>query len=298
MKKLLFIIIVLLVVTPVYAEDNNQQELINKGFDFIKSGNYQKAAEAFEIAVKANPNNADAHFGLGISYLKLGDNEVMTNPELVQKAVYFFRKALELGANYPEIRYTLGLSYLALNDKEAAIREYNILKDSDNELANQLLVRIDDYKPPKVYTRIGEIVSPLSLGERGIEESGVTVGSDQEARYEKCKKEAERGIGHPYGITRMSVKQRAKAEADYEQKKIDYIKSCMGYPTVVIDRETEERANEAERRAIETEGRAATAEGRARDAEQKARDAEHGARDFYDTGSRKWVHCPGGIFCY
>jgi tetratricopeptide (TPR) repeat protein len=148
MNKFIFVIIILLVTTPGFAGQNNQQDYINQGFDHINSSDYHKAREAFEAAIKINPDNADAYFGLGVSYLKLGDNKIATIPQLVQEAVYFFRKALILGANYPEIYYSLGLSYLALNDKEAAIKEYDILEDLNSDLANQLLVKIVDYKKP------------------------------------------------------------------------------------------------------------------------------------------------------
>jgi Flp pilus assembly protein TadD len=147
MNKFIYVII-LMVTIPAFAEQNSQQDYINQGFDYINSGNYHKAKEAFEAAIKVNPDNADAYYGLGVSYLRLADNKAAIIPQLVQEAVYFFRKALILGANKPEIHYSLGLSYLALNDKEAAIKEYDILEDLNSDLAYQLLVKITDYKEP------------------------------------------------------------------------------------------------------------------------------------------------------
>jgi tetratricopeptide (TPR) repeat protein len=160
MNKFIFVII-LMATIPAYAEQNSQQDYINQGFDYINSGDYHKAREAFETAIKINPDNADAYFGLGVSYLKLGDNKVVTIPQLVQEAIYFFKKALILGANNSEIHYYLGLSYLALNDKETAIEEYDILEDINSDLADQLLVKITDYKKPQEYGKTGETVSPL-----------------------------------------------------------------------------------------------------------------------------------------
>jgi tetratricopeptide (TPR) repeat protein len=160
MNKFIFVII-LMATIPAYAEQNSQQDYINQGFDYINSGDYHKAREAFEAAIKINPDNADAYFGLGVSYLKLGDNKVVTIPQLVQEAIYFFKKALILGANNSEIHYYLGLSYLALNDKETAIEEYDILEDINSDLADQLLVKITDYKKPQEYGKTGETVSPL-----------------------------------------------------------------------------------------------------------------------------------------
>jgi tetratricopeptide (TPR) repeat protein len=160
MNKFIFVII-LMATIPAFAGQNNQQDYINQGFDHINSGDYHKAREAFETAIKINPDNPDAYFGLGLSYLKLGDNKTATIPQLIQEAVYFFRKTLILGANNPEIYYSLGLSYLALNDKEAAIKEYDILEDLNSDLANQLLVKITNYKKPQEYGKTGETASPL-----------------------------------------------------------------------------------------------------------------------------------------
>jgi tetratricopeptide (TPR) repeat protein len=169
MKRLIFIIMILFVLSSAFAEDTGQRENvsgvsdkdnvaqkhINSGFDHIKNSEYQKAVKAFETAIELSPNNADAYVGLGTSYLKLGDNEVMTNTELVEKAVEASKEALRLGADYPEVHYTLGLSYLALKNKESAMEEYGILKRADDELAKQLLARIGDFKSPTSYIHIG-----------------------------------------------------------------------------------------------------------------------------------------------
>ena len=155
MDRLIFIVIILMVITPAFAGDNSTQEQINRGFDYIQSGKYQKAAEVFNTVITEDRNNVDAYFGLGISYLKLGDNEAMTNSKVVQKAISAFNKALTLRANFPEVYYSLGLCYLALHDKETAIKMYETLKDLDIEIANKLLVRIDAYKQPEQYMKIG-----------------------------------------------------------------------------------------------------------------------------------------------
>jgi len=242
MSRLIFVVMLLLLITPAFAGDNNQQEQINRGFDYIKSGNYQKATDTFNTVLLDKYDNADTYFGLGISYLKLGDNEVMTNTVMVEKAISAFRKAQKHGALNNEIHYYLGLCYLAIHHKDVAKTEYSILKDLDSELANQLLVRIDAYKTPKQYIKTGETVYPLPLGETEISQetpviSRRAISRTQSPSFSKCVAEAERRISFPEGTTRMSAKQRERAEAGYEQSKRNLINSCMGQPTIVIDRE-------------------------------------------------------------
>jgi tetratricopeptide (TPR) repeat protein len=111
----------------------------------------------------------------------------MTNFQLIGQAISELREAQNLGANHPAIHYSLGLCYLALNEKESAIEEYNKLKDKDGELANQLLARIGDYKPPKSYTKIDKTVFPLPPGTEVVEKSQVS-----KRDIEECKKEADK----------------------------------------------------------------------------------------------------------
>ena len=164
MKAYIFIVMILVFLSPAFAEDSAQQgnasiraqAQTTRGFDYINAGNYEKAARAFESATILNPENPDAYVGLSVSYWKRGDNEAMTNTQLVQKAVTAGRKALSLGADYPEVHATLGLCYIALNDRDSAIREYEILKVLKSDLADKLKKSIDHYKRPENYVQTGE----------------------------------------------------------------------------------------------------------------------------------------------
>ncbi len=153
MDRLIFIVMILMVITPAFAEENSLQEKLNLGFDYIKSGDYQKASYVFALVLEYDRNNADAYLGRGICFLKLGDNEIMTNSAMVQKAIYSFWKAQDLGVQESEIYYFLGLSFLALHKKDVAMQEYNILESLDKDLAKQLLTKIVAYKPPKQYAK-------------------------------------------------------------------------------------------------------------------------------------------------
>ncbi len=153
MKYFLCIIFILIAVNPVFAEENIQQEYIKQGFDYINSAHYREAMKVFKKALEANPENAEAHYGLGISYLRLGDTKTVTIPQLVQEAIYSFKKALNFGTTNPEIYYFLGLCYLALKDKELAIKQYDIMEGLNRELSDQLLIRIVDFERLQEDTR-------------------------------------------------------------------------------------------------------------------------------------------------
>ena len=146
MKNFLCIIIILFAAIPVFADEAVQQELINQGFDYINEAQYRDAIRVFKKALESNPENAEAYYGLGISYLRIGDTEIITIPQLVQEAIYSFKKALNFNAKHPEIYYFLGLCYLALKDKELAVKQYDILEGLNRDLADQLLDKIVAYK--------------------------------------------------------------------------------------------------------------------------------------------------------
>lgn len=146
MKNFLLIIIILIVAKPVFADETIQQEHIKQGFDYINEAHYRDAINAFKKVLEENPESADAYYGLGISYLGLGDTETITIPQLVQDAIYSFKKALNFGATNPEIYYYLGLCSLALKDKDLAIKQYDTLEGLNRDLADQLLDKIVTYE--------------------------------------------------------------------------------------------------------------------------------------------------------
>jgi tetratricopeptide (TPR) repeat protein len=160
MKYFLCIIIFLFIASTVFAEDNIQQAHIKQGFDYIDVARYRDAIHVFMKVLETNPDNAEAYYGLGISYLRLGDTITVTIPQLVQEAIYSFKKAQNFGASHPEIYYSLGLCYLALKDKELAIKQYDALEGLNRDLADQLLNKIVEYERLHEETAIQEKVIP------------------------------------------------------------------------------------------------------------------------------------------
>ncbi len=90
--------------------------LNNTGYLFEKSGQYEKAIEAYNQAIKINPEYAPARKGLGDVYVKLEEYE---------KAIEEYDKAIKINPEYAPARKGLGDVYVKLEEYEKAIEEYN-----------------------------------------------------------------------------------------------------------------------------------------------------------------------------
>ncbi|MBA7514522.1 hypothetical protein ES705_06552 [subsurface metagenome] len=79
--------------------------------------------------MKQNPEDADFHYGLGWAYSQLKDYE---------KAIEAFKQVIRIQPDYTFAHYSLGMIYLVQGDKNAALDEYKILKDLDQDTADKL----------------------------------------------------------------------------------------------------------------------------------------------------------------
>lgn len=146
------------------------QRLQDSGQMLYEEGNYEEAATAFRQAIKLAPQNAEAHYGLGITQYSL-------------KAFKDAAESLKLAARYkpdwPEAHFRLGLVSYVLGQKKQAAEEYNTLLKLNSPLANSLyrVIREDDPKssltPPPV--REESSVIPVSTA---IRESEPSSGND------------------------------------------------------------------------------------------------------------------------
>lgn len=82
-----------------------------------------------EQALRIQPDSAQADNELGLTYGKSGKH---------REAIKAFKEAILKKADYGEAHYNLAVTYLILNDSKAALREYNVLKNIDQEKAIQL----------------------------------------------------------------------------------------------------------------------------------------------------------------
>jgi len=102
---------------------------------YMDSGSNDKAVEALRQVVKIDPNDAEAHSMLGDAYWNCGRYE---------EAIAAYKKAMKLHMNDPHVRYQIAMAYLKMGDKDSALEEHKILKDMDEELANELLGHINE----------------------------------------------------------------------------------------------------------------------------------------------------------
>lgn len=82
-----------------------------------------------EQALHIQPDSAQAHNDLGLAYSKSGKH---------REAIKAFKEAILMKPDYAEAHYNLAITYLILKDNDAALLEYNVLKNIDQERAIRL----------------------------------------------------------------------------------------------------------------------------------------------------------------
>jgi tetratricopeptide (TPR) repeat protein len=86
-----------------------------KGWDAIRDGRHQDAAEAFALALDAEPRDPANHFGSGLAAYLLGQPTV---------AQHELERALELAPSLTDASLVLGNVLYRASDIEGAIRVY------------------------------------------------------------------------------------------------------------------------------------------------------------------------------
>ena len=117
--------------------------LLEKGKQLYREDQDDAAAEAFKQAVDLDPDLAEAHFRLGLSYEAL--NKAEEAEAEYKKAVETYKKHLSANADDPEAHYNLGQTYANLHQYSEAIREYRQavrLRDNDADIYYDLGVAL------------------------------------------------------------------------------------------------------------------------------------------------------------
>ena len=117
------------------ANRGRARELLDKGKEFYRNDQDEQAVASFEEALKLDPDLAEAHFRLGLSYEALGKRE--ESEAEYKKAVETYKKYLADHENDPEAHYDLGQTYAGLGQYSEAIREYRLatkLKEDDPDI--------------------------------------------------------------------------------------------------------------------------------------------------------------------
>ena len=109
--------------------------LLEQGKTFYRNDQDSEAVEAFKQAVAMDPDLAEAHFRLGLSYEALNKQEDAESE--FKKAVEAFKKMVEENPKDWEAHYLFGQTYASLQQYSDAIREYRQatkLKNDDADI--------------------------------------------------------------------------------------------------------------------------------------------------------------------
>ena len=101
----------------------------NLGRGYGKLGRYREAIDAYKEALRIKPDYAEAHYDMGIVYGKLRRHT---------EAIEAYKQAIRIKPDFSMAHYNLGLTYLIIGDRGSALDQYKILKNLDNDSANQL----------------------------------------------------------------------------------------------------------------------------------------------------------------
>jgi tetratricopeptide (TPR) repeat protein len=106
------------------GEHSEARVYLEKGREFYRNDEDLRAAEAFQQALKLDPELAEAHFRLGLTYDGLGQEQEAE--AAYKKAVEAYKRFLSSNGNNDdaEAHYNLGQTYAGLHLYSEAVREY------------------------------------------------------------------------------------------------------------------------------------------------------------------------------
>jgi len=138
------------------------------GRAFYLAGDHAKAIECYKDTIRLKPNSAEAHFNLGLAYdkagymkeaIKLYKEVIRLDPKSSvtycnlgfiyknsgdsQKAIEFFKEAIRIKPDYDKARGNLGMVYVEVGDIENALKEYEVLRKSNETYAAELYSAIN-----------------------------------------------------------------------------------------------------------------------------------------------------------
>jgi tetratricopeptide (TPR) repeat protein len=122
MKKYTFILATVLLpaVILMVSCSNPQEEAqrhVRQGEIFLHQSRIDEAMEQYQEAIRLNPNNAEAIYGIAL---------VLMNKGRFGEAIEQLDKAIQLKANYPDAFYNRGQCHFYLGDRYSACDDWKI----------------------------------------------------------------------------------------------------------------------------------------------------------------------------
>ena len=99
------------------------------GLRYLRSKKYPEAIETFKQLVALKPGDANVPNNMGEAYLEMN---------LMTDAVASFKQAIQLKPDLGKAYYNLGKSFLTMGNRDAALQQYNILQNLDQDWAEKL----------------------------------------------------------------------------------------------------------------------------------------------------------------
>jgi tetratricopeptide (TPR) repeat protein len=106
---------------------------LKQGIELFQKDKYKEAVEYFKLAIQARPENARAHYYIGLCRSLMGGKG---------DGIEDLKVAVSIEPDFARAHYVLGIIYFFLNEKPLALEEYKILKTLDTDMANDLFKRM------------------------------------------------------------------------------------------------------------------------------------------------------------
>ena len=157
------------------------------GYAYFLKGDYKKAIDCYNRAIKIDPNLSVAYYNKALAYRKMGN---------IKEAIKNYSKAIALNPDDPDYYYNLGIAYRLNNEPQKAIHSYKKAIQLDpynenywNNLGNAYY-DIGDYKKAvECYKKAVEINPSFFLGWQNLANTFLDIGE-----YEKAVKAFKKAI--------------------------------------------------------------------------------------------------------
>lgn len=190
------------VTNPTEGDRSQARVYLDQGKEFYRTDEDEKAAEAFQQAIKLDPDLAEAHFRLGLAFDAVGMEQEAE--AAYKKAIEKYKKYLQTNGKDADAHYNMGQAYAGLRLYSEAVKEYRQaarLKDDDADIYYDLgtaLTKLAQYdEAAAAFSKSLEIDPENYRAEDALEEARdgvkrIRAGKKhQEAILRKQKKEGE-----------------------------------------------------------------------------------------------------------